>query len=165
MTLTSRGWRTSIAVAVMTALWTCAGCRKARSNPFPASGAVTGWQKTGDTHEYAAKDLWQYIDGEAEQYIRAGVVSASTSDYKHQDGLEAVVDVYTMSDASGAAVMFGSSPEKGGVRVQLGDGGFAFEQSVSFHKGPFLVHVVGYQSTSGARQALLALAKGVEAKL
>ena len=79
--------RTTIAVTALMALFACAGCRKARTDPFPGSGVVAGWQKTSDTHAYAAKDLWQYIDGEAEQYISAGVVSASTSDYKYQDGL------------------------------------------------------------------------------
>ena len=33
---------------------------------------------------FAAKDLWQYIDGDAEQYIQAGVVSTSTSDYNYK---------------------------------------------------------------------------------
>jgi hypothetical protein len=78
------------------------GCKKKAVDPFPASGAVAGWEKTSDTRTFAAKDLWQYIDGDAEQYISAGVVSTSTSDYKYQGQLEAVVDVYTMGDAAGA---------------------------------------------------------------
>ena len=51
---------------------------------------------------FEAKDLWQYIDGGAEQYIAAGVVSTSTSDYKYQNQLDAVVDIYTMGDSAGA---------------------------------------------------------------
>lgn len=165
MRMTSRRWKTALGAAALVAIIACAGCRKANTDPFPASGAVTGWQKTDATRSYAAKDLWQYIDGEAEQYIRAGVVSASTSEYKHSNGLEAVVDVYTMSNAAGAATMFNGSPEKGGRSVQLGDGGIAYEQSVKFHKGSYLVRIVGYQSMPGTQQALLTLARGVEAKL
>ena len=78
------------------------GCKKHTFDPFPASGAVAGWQKTSDTRTFAAKDLYQYIDGDAEQYIAAGVVTTSTSDYKYQGQLEATVDVYTMGDAAGA---------------------------------------------------------------
>jgi hypothetical protein len=77
--------------------------RKPKVDPFPASGAVSGWQKTSETRVFAAKDLWQYIDGDAEQYISAGVVSTSTSDYKYQGQLEAVVDVYTMKRRGGRA--------------------------------------------------------------
>jgi hypothetical protein len=140
------------------------GCKKHQTDPFPASGAVAGWQKTSDTRTFAAKDLWQYIDGDSEQYISAGVVSTSTSDYKYQNQLEAVVDVYTMGDAAGARKILetGTSDAK---PVQLGDAGVAYAQSVNFRKGPYLVRIVAYESTPGTQQALLALAHGVEAKL
>ena len=78
------------------------GCKKKNANPFPASGAVAGWEKSSETRTFEPKDLWQYIDGDSEQYIQAGVVSTSTSDYKYQGQLEAVVDVYTMSGPDGA---------------------------------------------------------------
>ncbi len=140
------------------------GCKKAHVDPFPASGTVAGWQKTGDTRVFAAKDLWQYIDGDAEQYISAGVVSTSTSDYKYQDQLEAVVDVHTMTGAAGARKILetGTSDAK---PIQLGDAGVSYAQSVTFRKGPFLVRIVAYESTPSTPQALLALAHGVEAKL
>ena len=89
------------------------GCKKSKVDPFPASGAVAGWEKTSDTRIFAAKDLWQYIDGDAEQYISAGVVSTSTSDYKYQGQLEAVVDVYTMGDSAGAQEDSGDRTDQG----------------------------------------------------
>lgn len=142
------------------------GCKKAKFDPFPASGAIAGWQKTSQTRVFAAKDLWQYIDGEAEKYISAGVVSASTSDYKYHDNLEAVVDVYTMGNAAGAEKMFTvASQSKGAKTVQLGDAGVAYAQSVSFRKGPYLVNIIAYEDTPDAPDALIALAHGVDAKL
>jgi len=108
--------------------------------------------------------LWQYIDGDAEQYISAGVVTTSTSDYKYQGQLEATVDVYTMNDATGARKILetGTSDAK---PIQLGDAGVAYAQSIIFRKGPRLVRIVAYESTPDTAQALLALAHGVEAKL
>jgi hypothetical protein len=141
------------------------GCKKLKSNPFPDSGAVAGWQKTSDTRTFAAKDLWQYIDGDAEQYISAGVVTTSTSDYKYQGQLEAVVDVYTMGDAAGARKILETGQTKDAKQVQLGDAGVAYAQSVIFRKGPYLVRIVAYESTADGPQALAALAHGVEAKL
>ena len=143
----------------------CTGCKKKASNPFPASDAVSGWQKTSDTRVFAAKDLWQYIDGDAEQYTAAGVVSTSTSDYKYQGQLEATVDVHTMGDAAGAGKILAAGQGKDAKTVQLGDAGVAYTQSVIFRKGPYLVRIVAYESTPDAPQALLALAHGVEAKL
>ena len=166
MTLSSNTGKLASALVVLVAMLSVTGCKKAKVDPFPASGAIAGWQKTSQTRTFAAKDLWKYIDGEAEQYIKAGVVTTSTSDYKYQDKLEAVVDVYTMGDAAGAEKMFSvSSQSKGAKSVQLGDAGVAYAQSVSFRKGPYLVHVVGYEDTPGAPEALMALAHGVDAKL
>ena len=141
------------------------GCKKAAVDPFPASGAVAGWQKTGDTRTFAAKDLWQYIDGDADRYIAAGVVSTVTSDYKYQGQLEATVDVYIMGNAEGARKILETGQTKDGKAVQIGDAGVAYAQSVQFRKGAYLVRIVAYDSAPDAPQALAALAHGVEAKL
>lgn len=155
----------AVAALVLFAALPGTGCKKLKSNPFPDSGAVAGWQKTSDTRTFAAKDLWQYIDGDAEQYIAAGVVSTSTSDYKYQKQLDAVVDVYTMGDSAGARKILESGNSSGAKSAQVGDAGLEYEQSVIFRKGPYLVRIVAYDATPGTAQALLALAHGVEARL
>ena len=168
----SNGWMLPIWFSMIAALMgalvavtASTGCKKAKSDPFPASGSVAGWEKTSDTRVFAAKDLWQYIDGDAELYIAAGVVSTSTSDYKYQGQLEATIDVHTMGDAAGARKIMEAGETKDAKTVQLGDAGVAYAQSVIFRKGPYLVRIVAYESTPDAPQALLALAHGVEAKL
>jgi hypothetical protein len=113
---------------------------------------------------FCAKDLWQYIDGDAEQYISAGVVSTSTSDYKYQGQLEATLDVHTMGDAAGARKILETGQPMTPRAVQLGDAGVAYAQSVIFRKGPYLVRIVAYESTPGAAGSAC-LAHGVEAKL
>ena len=152
----------AVALAVMAS---GTGCKKKAVNPFPASGAVAGWEKTGDTRTFAAKDLWQYIDGDAEQYIAAGVVTTSTADYKHQGQLEAVVDVHTMRDAEGARKILETGLTREAKTIQLGDECVQYAQSVIFRKGPYLVRIVAYESTPDTPQALLALAHGVDANL
>jgi hypothetical protein len=161
----SKKWVGAVAVLAIVAAVAVSGCKKHAGNPFPESNAVAGWQKTSDTRVFAAKDLWQYIDGDAEHYIAAGVVSTSTSDYKFQGQLEAVVDIYTMGDATGARKIFEAGQSREANAVQVGDAAVAYAQSVIFRKGPSLVRIVSYESTPGAQQALLALAHGVEAKL
>lgn len=141
------------------------GCKKKAVNPLPASGAIAGWEKTGDTRTFAAKDLWQYIDGDAEQYIAAGVVTTSTADYKYQGQLEAVVDVHTMRDAEGARKILETGLTREAKTIQLGDECVQYAQSVIFRKGPYLVRIVAYESTPETPQALLALAHGVDANL
>lgn len=153
------------ALAAIAAASIVPGCKSANRDPFPATGAVSGWTKAGETRVFAANDLWQYIDGDAEQYIAAGVISTSTSDYKYGDQIEAVVDVHTMRDAAGAQKIMESGRGPGAQAGSLGDAGFAYAQSIVFRKGHSLVRIVAYQSTPQTPQALLALARGVENKL
>lgn len=163
--LRSRRWMLAVAAIAIAAAVGVTGCKKSKVDPFPASGSVSGWDKSSETRIFAAKDLWQYIDGDAEQYISAGVVTTSTSDYKYEGQLEAVVDVYTMGDSAGANKILQTGQTKDAKSVQLGDAAIAFDQSVTFRKGPYLVRIVAYQSTPDSAQALQALAHGVEAKL
>jgi len=163
--LRSKRWMFAAAAIAIVAAAVATGCKKRAIDPFPASGAVAGWEKTCDTRVFAAKDLWQYIDGDADQYTSAGVVSTATSDYKYQGQLEATVDVHTMGDAAGARKILEAGQTKDAKTVQLGDAGVEYAQSVIFRKGPYLVRIVAYESTPDTPQALLALAHGVEAKL
>ena len=161
----SKGWMLAAAAMAIVLAGAGTGCKKKLSDPFPASGAIAGWEKTSDTRVFAAKDLWQYIDGDADQYIAAGVVATSTSDYKYRGQLEATVDVHTMNDAAGARKILETGQSSSAKSVQIGDAGIAYAQSVIFRKGPSLVRIVAYESTPGAQQALIDLAHGVEAKL
>ena len=161
----SRRWMLTAVALAMVVMVSGAGCKKKAINPFPASGAVAGWEKTGDTRTFAAKNLWQYIDGDAEQYIAAGVVTTSTADYKYQGQLEAVVDVHTMRDAEGARKILETGLTSDAKKIKLGDECVQYAQSVAFRKGPYLVRIVAYESTPETPQALLALAHGVEANL
>jgi hypothetical protein len=155
----------AVAATLMMTVLISVGCRKKISEPFPPSGSVAGWEKGDNTQTFDAANLWQYIDGGAEQYISAGVVSTSTSDYKFQGSLEAVVDVYTMKTATGAKTIFDADPPMDSKPAQLGDAGRLYGQSVLFRKGPYLVRITAYNPAPNGASALMALAHGVEGKL
>ena len=159
--------RSMVLAAACVVLLAGAGCNRQKSvaEAFPASNDVAGWTKTSDVRTFEAADLWRYIDGEDEKYLKAGVQRALTADYKFQDKLEAVVDIYTMSNANGAAQFFNSEPAADAQPVQLADGARLFSQSLIFHKGRYLVRIVTYQESEEAQQALLALGRRIERRL
>lgn len=155
----------ALALSALLSVGAVSGCKKKNATPFPASGAVAGWEKSSETRTFEPKDLWQYIDGDSEQYIQAGVVSTSTSDYRFKGQLEAVVDVYTMGGPDGAQTILERGQTKDGKTIGIGDQGVQYAQSVTFRKGAHLVRLVAYQSNGETPQALLSLARGVEANL
>jgi hypothetical protein len=135
------------------------------ATPFPASNEVAGWVKTGDTRTFSATELWSYIDGDAERYVKAGVQSTSTADYHFQNGFDAVVDIYTMGDAKGARMILEGEPAGQAQSVQLGDSGRLYAGSLVFCKGRYLVRVVAYKQPPEVQKALQELGREIERRL
>ncbi len=155
----------SLAV-LMGALLMVAGCKKsAESQPLPASNEIAGWEKSGETRTFTPANLSDYIDGGAEQYLKAGFKGASTSEYKFQNKIEAVADVYRMSNADAAKAIYDADPAGNASAVSLGDAARAFTQSVIFRKGPYLVRLVAYQDSPDAQRALVDLGRGIEKRI
>jgi hypothetical protein len=145
-----------------------AGCKRqseAGGLFFPASNEVAGWATAGDIRTFEAADLWKYIDGDAERYLKAGAQRVSTADYKFQEKVDATVDIYTMGNAQGAETIFKSEPAVNVKPVQLGDAARLSGQSLVFRKGAFLVRIVAFEESAETQQALLQLGRGIERRL
>jgi polyferredoxin len=132
---------------------------------FPATGDVAGWAKSGETREFEAANLWKYVDGDAERYLRAGVRRTLTANYRYADAIDAVADIHQMEAPRAAASIFESEPSVGSRPVALGDAGRSYGQSVVFRQGPFFVRLTAYQDTQRTEQALMALAQAIAARL
>ena len=163
-------WRRVFRIPLLLACVLAAGtgCNRkveVKSGLFPASNEVSGWAKTGETRTFDAANLWRYIDGDAEKYLQAGVESASTADYKYQNKVEAVVDVYTMTSGDGAGKIFASEPARNAKPVSLGDGARLYGQSLIFRKARYLVRIVAYEGSPEVQPAILELGRGLAERL
>jgi hypothetical protein len=162
-------WKYALWIAgLVTILTADVGCKKTAlpaSTAFPNSNEVTGWTHSGEIRTFAASELSNYIDGDAEKYLKAGVRSASTTDYKFGDQIQAVADIYTMSAAVGARSIFDSEPTAGAENPSVGEAARLYSQSLMFREGPYLVRIVAYQVSPQLRQGLIDLGLGIEKKL
>jgi hypothetical protein len=132
---------------------------------LPESSDAPGWTKAGETRQFEAADLWKYVDGDAERYLRAGVRRTFTANYRYGEVLEAVADVHLMNAPAGAASIFESEPSSGSRPVPLGDAGRSYGQSLTFRKGPFFVRLTAYQNTPETERALVSLGQAIERRL
>jgi hypothetical protein len=162
-------WRAAVGVAFAGMLLMSAGCGKKASGPqnhgFPEGSEVNGWVRTGEIRTFGAAQLSDYIDGDAEKYLQAGVKSTSTADYKAKDQTQAVADIYTMSNAAGAKTVFESEPAGSAKNAGVGDASRLYKQSLTFRKGQYLVRIVAYQETPQLEQEMVELGKAIERKL
>lgn len=160
--------RAAVVTGLAAVLVVCAGCKKQSATvsiAFPQTNEVPGWTKSGETRTFAPADLSNYIDGAAEKYLKAGVRSTSTADYKFSDQTQVVADVYTMSTPDGAKSIFESEPAGDAESAPVGDAARLYAQSLVFRKGPYLVQIVAYQTSPQLQQAMVDLGHGIERKL
>jgi hypothetical protein len=156
-----------IVTLILTGLW--AGCRSqgpsAAIDFFPASNSAPGWVKSSATRTFAASHLWEYIDGDADKYVQAGVVKTLTSDYRFSGKIDAAVDVYVMGDAAGARKIFDSESAIGSQPLTIGDAARYAKGSLTFRQGPYFVRIVAYDNSPETAPPLTALAFAVSGKL
>ncbi len=167
--------RVGIAAALSTAALLMAGCggksmpsqvgASSTASFFPASAAVVGWTRGDDVRTFSAHELSSYIDGDAEKYIKAGVQTTSTADYKFQNKLDAVADIYLFADESSAKMIYDSEPAGDAASPKVGDAARLYEQSMVYRKGRYLVRIVAYQASPQMQQAILELGNAIEVKL
>jgi formate hydrogenlyase subunit 6/NADH:ubiquinone oxidoreductase subunit I len=129
---------------------------------LPPASASGLWRKAGQTRVFAAADLWKYVDGDADRYLRAGVEKTFTALYRQPGGAEAVADVHILATSGQARALFESEPASGSRPVRIGSGGRSYGPSLTFWQGRCFVRLTAYQDVG---DTLLDLAGTMEARL
>jgi hypothetical protein len=132
---------------------------------FSDSVSGPGWEKHGASRTFAASNLWEYVDGDAEKYIQAGVVKTLTCDYKFNGKTDATVDVYVMGNSSGAKKVYEGEASEGSQPLTIGDASRYAKGSLTFRQGPYFVRLVAYQDAPDLITAMSALAFSVSTHL
>ena len=135
------------------------------SSLFPNSNEVQGWTRSSVTRTFPAERLWEYVDGDADRYVQAGVIETVTTDYKYQNRLDAVADVYVMKTMEGARHVLSSESTIGSEPITIGDGGRISRSTLTFRKGPYFVRLIAYDETPEMPSALTALGRAIEKRL
>lgn len=159
--------RTALAILIPALLFLLVSCQ-AHSSPsslFPDSAEAPGWSKSPEVRTFSPEQLSDYIDGDAEKYLKAGVRSTSTADYKFKNQGEATVDIYTMSNAGGAKSIFESEPAMDAQTPAIGDAARQYPQSLIFREGRYLIRIVAFQESPELTQAMHNLGAAIEKKL
>ncbi len=132
---------------------------------FPESNEVPNWTRTAETRIIEADDLWQYLDGEADIFVQAGVVRTLAGNYRYRNTTDAVADVYVMKSPEGAAKVFKGEPAGDSQPVAIGEAARLYSGSLTFYKGSYFVRVVAYKPGVEIASALTELARGIEKRL
>lgn len=123
-----------------------------------------GWVRAGAVRIFAASDLWKYVDGDAERYLRAGVRQTLTAGYRWES-IEATADVHELASRDAARSLFASEPAFGSRPIPIGESARLYGQSLTFHRGRYFARLTAYQDSSAAGDALVRLAQAINARI
>jgi len=154
---------TSAKSLVLIILAALSACSRGPAVSLPDS--APGWDRTGEVRQYSAKNLYQYMDGEADKYVKAGVKQTITADYRHRSGLQATADVFVMSAGLGPRQLYGAEPGADAKGVDLGEAARVYKSSLVFRKGRYFVRVVAFGEGIKVPVQLVDLAHAIDEQL
>ena len=134
--------------------------------PMPACSLVPGWTQQGAARSYAADNLFEYMDGNAEGYLLYGFQNMHGVTCV-KDGVTLVIDISDFGDADSAYGMFCANRDLRKPPAKLGMGGQIVPRRAIFAKGQYYVEIAaepGGRShrdpSSSGRAALEKIATG-----
>lgn len=133
---------------------------------LPVTGAATNWSRTKDPRRYGPGNLWEYIDGAAEQYLTYGFQELATAAYAHvSTQVDATADVYRMADPLNAFGIYAQERSSSCQAVSAGVEGCYAGGALTFWSGPYYVKLTSFKDSAEVTQALLVLASAVAGRL
>jgi hypothetical protein len=121
---------------------------------------VGGWVRSAQIQLFSPADLWEYIDGAAEQYLTYGVQDVATAKYTNSSGAVVGVDVYRMADSVNAFGIYRQELSPKARPVAIGVEGRAGSSSLKFWSGSFYVKLTA-SPAGGPQPGLEALADAI----
>jgi hypothetical protein len=149
-------------------VWAVAMVLAAGSDPIfdllPAAGVPSGWLRHGEARLFVGAALYQHIDGGAELYHQNGFDRLAVQDYA-QGAHEVRVEIYRMNEATGAAAVFAEMTVGLAQQKLYGTACVLDDYQVLFQRGSYCVSLTTYESGSGPKAAMAALAAQIDAAL
>ncbi len=120
-----------------------------------------GWKRNAEIREFTAGNLWEYINGAAEQFIVYGVQDVATTDYITDEGAELTVDVYRMKDPLNAFGVYSMERNSAGPFPPVGSEACWNGTSLFFYKGSCYVKMIAFDEDDALKPPILELAERI----
>lgn len=135
-------------------------------NLLPGDGEIAGLKHDKDPFHYAAENLWEIINGAAEEYIEYGVVEmVGVYTLDSTGNLDPQILIFDMGEPINAFGIFSQhrSPEDDPVAV--GNEGISTETNLYFYAGRYYVQVTAQKIVPKERALLREIADLVAKKM
>jgi hypothetical protein len=135
------------------------------ATPAVLSEAMAGWTRAGALQRFGPGNLWEYINGGAEQYLSFGFQDLQSARFTREGGLSAVVDVYRLDGPLQAFGIYAHESNPKRTPLAVGVDGRAGRDAVEFWAASSYVKLTVAPPGPEAVAALTGLARAVAAAL
>jgi hypothetical protein len=114
--------------------------------------------KGGDAVRFYSSDLYRYMDGGADLYLKYGLVAMAHREYKRA-GVDATVDVFDMGGPLPAFGIYSAERSPEYHFIDIGAEGYSSESTLNFLQGRYYVRLAAFGD--GAAAALDEFARAI----
>jgi hypothetical protein len=111
-------------------------------------------------------DLWEYIDGAAEQYLLYGFREVITAEYAvGPDSSSVNVEIYRMESPTHAFGMYAAERSPDEQLVAIGVQGYFSGNALNFYKGPYYVKMTSFAVSKDLGNSLAQMGRSIADKI
>ena len=133
---------------------------------IPKQGELSDWRKVSEPRFFERNNLFEYIDGAAEQYLLYGFRKVITADYAvGADSSSVNVEIYCMNSPMHAFGIYAAerSPEE--QPVAIGVQGYFSGNVLNFYKGPYYVKMTSFVVSKDLSSSLARMGRSIADKI
>jgi hypothetical protein len=122
---------------------------------------ITGWQKKGTGEFYTPENLYQYIDGAAENFLSYDFKQLAVQNYLNAQGQSLTVEIYDHGSAENAFGIYSSEKPLSGNFIVLGAQGYEEAGVLNFFCAAYYVKLNGFDLGASGKDFLAAIARNI----
>lgn len=126
---------------------------------------IAGWQKKGAVETYSPENLYEYIDGAAENFISYDCQQLAVQNYANARGQALCAEVYFHGSTENAFGIYSSEKPLAGDYLELGGQGYIEAGILNFVCSAYYVKLSGFELGSDGRDVLTNLGRALAGKI
>lgn len=132
---------------------------------LPEHDEIEGWERDGEHLSYDAENLWEYINGSAENFLTYDFKEVIAQDYKSKTGKNLKVEIYRHGNSLMAFGIYSQYRGPDLTFYDIGNEGFGDAYSFHFWKGDCYVRINVFERSEETAGDMKEFARLVASKI
>jgi len=133
---------------------------------LPESNEIDGWIRGEEIRFFDPDNLYEYINGAAENFLIYGFEKVVTADYDNPGQESSIlVDIYQMDDPRNAFGVYASERNTDATFKPIGAEGYVGSTALNFWAGNYYVKILVYQESGALQREMEKLADAISGKI